>query len=203
MLHRLFFLFSIAVLVVSVRGQDYGDTEPGYPLYHDHKGPRRCGRDFNNLQCNTAFGHCCSIHGWCGVTEDHCGVGCQNGSCLTGPSVSGAAAQKKFEEIDAGNDNFGDTEPGFPQFHGHTGPRRCGRDFNNLQCNTDFGLCCSKWGWCGATAEHCGVGCQNGKCLTTGSVGGTSDAGDYSNGGDVAGTSDEGDCTNGDVAGTS
>ena len=29
-----------------------------------------------------------------------------------------------------------------------------------------FGRCCSKWGYCGATTEHCGTGCQSafGEC---------------------------------------
>lgn len=25
--------------------------------------------------------------------------------------------------------------------------------------------CCSKWGFCGSTSEHCGTGCQSGPCL--------------------------------------
>ncbi|CAI5503206.1 unnamed protein product [Closterium sp. Naga37s-1] len=25
-------------------------------------------------------------------------------------------------------------------------------------------LCCSKWGWCGSTVDHCGAGCQSGPC---------------------------------------
>ncbi|OUM61200.1 carbohydrate-binding module family 18 protein [Piromyces sp. E2] len=42
---------------------------------------------------------------------------------------------------------------------------RCGKEFG-ISCAS--GLCCSKYGWCGTTGDHCGTGCQKGygKCLT-------------------------------------
>ncbi|OUM56503.1 carbohydrate-binding module family 18 protein, partial [Piromyces sp. E2] len=43
---------------------------------------------------------------------------------------------------------------------------------NNVRCGEDYGecpegQCCSKYGWCGITNEHCGIGCQKefGECL--------------------------------------
>ncbi|OUM56257.1 carbohydrate-binding module family 18 protein [Piromyces sp. E2] len=41
---------------------------------------------------------------------------------------------------------------------------RCGGSYG--KCAS--GLCCSQYGWCGTTGEHCGTGCQKGygKCLT-------------------------------------
>jgi len=40
----------------------------------------------------------------------------------------------------------------------------------NSQCNCAAGLCCSKWGYCGTSAAHCGEGCQSGPCLANGPV---------------------------------
>jgi len=38
---------------------------------------------------------------------------------------------------------------------------RCGLEFGNYTCaNEPIGKCCSKWGWCGGTYNHCGLGCQ-------------------------------------------
>ena len=37
--------------------------------------------------------------------------------------------------------------------------QRCGAEFGTALC--DGGLCCSKWGFCGATPDHCGAGCQS------------------------------------------
>jgi hypothetical protein len=33
----------------------------------------------------------------------------------------------------------------------------------NRMC-PNAGDCCSKWGFCGTTADHCGAGCQGGPC---------------------------------------
>ncbi|KAK3933833.1 hypothetical protein QBC46DRAFT_431049 [Diplogelasinospora grovesii] len=42
----------------------------------------RCG---GGLTClGSTFGQCCSEHGWCGKTSDHCGAGCQAGFGLCG-----------------------------------------------------------------------------------------------------------------------
>lgn len=29
------------------------------------------------------------------------------------------------------------------------------------KCPTGYNQCCSKWGWCGSSPEHCGTGCQS------------------------------------------
>ncbi|KAK4197368.1 hypothetical protein QBC40DRAFT_351025 [Triangularia verruculosa] len=34
----------------------------------------QCGGEFTCL--DSSFGQCCSAHGWCGNTEEHCGSGC-------------------------------------------------------------------------------------------------------------------------------
>uniref|UniRef100_A0A0C9QRC1 TSA: Wollemia nobilis Ref_Wollemi_Transcript_12926_1360 transcribed RNA sequence n=1 Tax=Wollemia nobilis TaxID=56998 RepID=A0A0C9QRC1_9CONI len=35
----------------------------------------------------------------------------------------------------------------------------CGRQAGGRVC--PGGVCCSQWGWCGNTADHCGTGCQS------------------------------------------
>lgn len=62
---------------------------------------------------------------------------------------------------------------------------RCGPSFGGLTCGgSKFGACCSKWGFCGVTADHCDVpkGCQSsyGTCTVAkiskdGSCGGTNE----------------------------
>jgi len=41
---------------------------------------------------------------------------------------------------------------------------RCGSSYGNASCHT--GYCCSKYGYCGKSKDHCGSGCQGkfGKC---------------------------------------
>ena len=60
-----------------------------YPMARDCGYPEgredgRCGlTEFEKATCDPQgpFGGCCSSHGWCGNTTDHCGAGCLNG-CL-------------------------------------------------------------------------------------------------------------------------
>ncbi|CAO2842121.1 unnamed protein product [Amaranthus hypochondriacus] len=37
-------------------------------------------------------------------------------------------------------------------------------------CGCATGLCCSKWGYCGTTADYCGDGCQSGPCYSSTTV---------------------------------
>lgn len=47
-----------------------------------------CGAGANNAVCGDwPAGDCCSPTGWCGSTPDHCGVGCQSGSCIDRDNV--------------------------------------------------------------------------------------------------------------------
>ncbi|KAJ8322961.1 hypothetical protein QVD99_007360 [Batrachochytrium dendrobatidis] len=75
---------------------------------------------------------CCSQYGWCGNTDAHCGIGCQNpfGTCNGAPPT-----------------------PPTPSVDVKCGVGRGGKCPNSL--------CCSQYGWCGNTDAHCGVGCQN------------------------------------------
>lgn len=55
-----------------------------------------CGRDNGGKTCvGWSTGECCSMYGWCGNTDSHCGAGCQSGPCNGGagtPSPSPSPA---------------------------------------------------------------------------------------------------------------
>merc|ERR1711937_529405 len=96
----------------------------------------RCGSDYpddngNPAECNPfdADGFtCCSPWGWCGLTADHCD--CDD--CFD-------YAVTWREDLRCGSD--------FPDSKG-----------NPAECNpfdADGFTCCSPWGWCGSTADHC------------------------------------------------
>ncbi|KAL8401304.1 hypothetical protein RB596_008205 [Gaeumannomyces avenae] len=38
----------------------------------------------------------------------------------------------------------------------------CGQASGSTCMDSVFGSCCSKYGWCGSSAAHCGSGCQSG-----------------------------------------
>jgi hypothetical protein len=86
----------------------------------------------------STFGNCCSQYGWCGSTTDHCGTGCNlaAGTCSGGGSTAPAPAPAKKVSTD-----------------GSCGTTTC--------AGSAFGNCCSQYGWCGSTADHCGTGCQS------------------------------------------
>lgn len=52
-------------------------------------------------------------------------------------------------------------------------PSNCPVPPSDAQCSASVtcesigfpGYCCSQWGWCGTSADHCGECCQNGPCL--------------------------------------
>ncbi|KAH6584424.1 hypothetical protein BASA60_000978 [Batrachochytrium salamandrivorans] len=83
-----------------------------------------------NYKCPPDF--CCSQHGFCEQTRDDCGIDCQEafGVCDPRPDVEPLKVSK-----DA----------------------RCGKG-TEFGCNP--GNCCSDHGFCGATSDYCGAGCQ-------------------------------------------
>lgn len=72
----------------------------------------RCGKHFGDATCDSKgpFGGCCSTHGWCGKSQDHClqSKGCQSG-CTTNTTPS-------------------------PSKPGATKNGRCGKGFGNVTC---------------------------------------------------------------------
>ncbi|KAI8902207.1 glyoxal oxidase N-terminus-domain-containing protein [Globomyces pollinis-pini] len=97
-----------------------------------------CGPKNGNKQC--PGGYCCSSSGFCGTTPDHCGAGCMQriGPCaingFSDPCIKGSP----------------------PREDG-----KCGSKYNNALCPMEL-PCCSEFGSCGLTSDHCGPTCQYG-----------------------------------------
>ncbi|KAH6598565.1 hypothetical protein BASA50_003603 [Batrachochytrium salamandrivorans] len=94
-------------------------------------------------------GDCCSQYNYCGATSDHCGVGCQSafGVC-TGSSTTTTVSPSPTGSLPISPDATCGNQAGF----------RCAP-----------GDCCSPYNFCGATSDHCGVGCQSAFGVCTGS----------------------------------
>ncbi|CAL4893444.1 unnamed protein product [Urochloa decumbens] len=94
---------------------------------------QRCGIQAGGAPCPD--GLCCSKYGYCGRSCDHCGAGCQSQCAHHGGGAAAAPASAT--------------------------PHRCGAQGGGAAC--PGGLCCSRYGYCGLGADHCGAGCQ-GQC---------------------------------------
>ncbi|KAK3683378.1 hypothetical protein B0T22DRAFT_246586 [Podospora appendiculata] len=133
-----------------------------------------------------AAGLCCSQWGYCGTTDEYCAAGCQPafGSCKntvpTGSCGAGigscqpgyCCSQWGFCGTTPACCDPPGCQPAFgtckvpspnpvPSTDASCGPSATG----GTTCKgTVFGQCCSKWGWCGNTPQHCGLseGCQPG-----------------------------------------
>ncbi|KAJ3233562.1 hypothetical protein HDU78_006366 [Chytriomyces hyalinus] len=90
-----------------------------------------CGLGFvGNGKCDDSS-LCCSPYGWCGSSPEHCTAG------QSGNGVS--------ENNDQPQQGSSDSQQG-----------SCGLGFiGNGKCD-DSSLCCSPYGWCGSSPEHCG-----------------------------------------------
>ncbi|KAF2191086.1 carbohydrate esterase family 4 protein [Zopfia rhizophila CBS 207.26] len=96
----------------------------------------------NGYTCQgSEFGNCCSPAGWCGSTSDYCGSGCQPEFGTCGTSGTSAPAPTATGQVSTDG--------------------KCGS--NGATCQgSEFGNCCSQYGWCGSTVDHCSNGCQSG-----------------------------------------
>ncbi|OUM62881.1 carbohydrate-binding module family 18 protein, partial [Piromyces sp. E2] len=91
---------------------------------------------YSSNRCGPGYGscddgYCCSQYGWCGKTEEHCRI--DNGCQSNYGYCLGVTPQPA-------ND-------------------RCGSKFGNAKCGS--GECCSQYGYCGTSKDHCGKGCQS------------------------------------------
>lgn len=133
----------------------------------------KCGPGIGQCQ----FGYCCSEYGYCGTTPLHCDQGCQPhyGLC-TSPAnmlnktninnnLNGLSNNKDNSNIN-GNTNQNSNPASANNNNNNDGPRiaytiddRCGIFYGKCL----EGSCCSQFGYCGTTAQHCNVaeGCQS------------------------------------------
>ncbi|KAI8187229.1 chitin recognition protein [Colletotrichum sp. SAR 10_70] len=128
-----------------------------------------CGAAAGKSCVGYSGGTCCSQYNYCGNTDAHCGTGCQSlfGSCQSsasgGSSAASSAAGQATGTRTASASASTNTNPSSDGSCGGT------KGFNCL--GTNFGDCCSPYGYCGNTTAHCDTGCQSGfgKCSGTGS----------------------------------
>ncbi|KAI8305565.1 chitin recognition protein [Colletotrichum sp. SAR11_59] len=128
-----------------------------------------CGAAAGKSCVGYSGGTCCSQYNYCGNTDAHCGTGCQSlfGSCQSsasgGSSAASSAAGQATGTRTASASASTNTNPSSDGSCGGT------KGFNCL--GTNYGDCCSPYGYCGNTTAHCDTGCQSGfgKCSGTGS----------------------------------
>lgn len=122
-----------------------------------------CGTQGNNQVClGSSFGNCCSQYGYCGTTTDHCGTGCNTlfGNCGTNANPSSAPSS---------------TPSSAPSSTSSSAPAPTGalKTSTDGTCGGNSGFtcvgfvldgakseCCSQYGYCGASTDYCGTGCN-------------------------------------------
>jgi len=169
---------------VVISDDETNDPIPVTTTVTDISQDGRCGEEFGSCR----EGYCCSKWGWCGKTELHCSVsnGCQSefgvcaktdgfeieqkkdgrcgvgiGSCAEGYCCSkwGWCGQSESHcTMEEGcQSEFGACKPAKNTNVDPDG--RCGKGIGSCA----EGYCCSKWGWCGKSDNHCNIeaGCQS------------------------------------------
>ncbi|ORX63258.1 hypothetical protein BCR32DRAFT_227084 [Anaeromyces robustus] len=175
-----------------------------------------CGPNNKNYVCPSG---CCSQYGYCGETQEYCGVGCQTGfgKCngvktttvkkvttttkkvtttvkkvtttpkkanpttvkkvtttvkkVTTTTKKANTTQKKVTTTKKANTTTKKVNTTVKKVT--TTTKKATTNNNNKkistngQCGSKFGSCpnngcCSQYGWCGTTKDHCGTGCQKG-----------------------------------------
>lgn len=101
-------------------------------------------------QCGVGIGscstnYCCSQYGWCGTTTAYCSVGCQPlfGKC----SVSVTSSVPTVPT----NSTTSSIPTSSPSSLPISTTGQCSQVFGMCPDN----LCCSQYGWCGTTVDHC------------------------------------------------
>ncbi|XPS75252.1 hypothetical protein M3J07_007334 [Ascochyta lentis] len=116
----------------------------------------------NGYKCSgSTFGDCCSQYGWCGATTDHCGTGCNSlfGSCGTNANPSSVPASSVPASSAASSSApqpTGALKTSTDGSCGATSGFTC-VGFVNDGAKSE---CCSQYGYCGASTDHCGTGCN-------------------------------------------
>jgi len=122
-------------------------TKPSLPTSTNGK----CGE----IDGKCPNGECCSKYGYCGTSDKHCKSGCQSefGECKVVSTTTTIVTTKTTTKPT--------TKSSLPtSTNGKCGP-------SDGKCPAD--KCCSKYGYCGKTDDHCGKGCQSefGECKNT------------------------------------
>lgn len=105
-----------------------------------------CGGANGYVCPKSGLGNCCSSYGWCGSSNAHCGPGCQTefGTCAVRSTLSTLTGSAPLPTSTLKISLNGD----------------CGGTTGQTCLGSDFGDCCSQYGFCGRTGLYCNVGCQ-------------------------------------------
>jgi len=126
----------------------------------------RCGKNFDGKSC--VHGMCCSQYGYCGMTDDYCGMGCQSaygrcnngGRCGTnyGKCLDNSYCCSQYNYCSISDKHCGTgCQPEFGLCYTTDINNRCGEKYGRCKSNE----CCSKKGYCGTGNAYCGTGCQS------------------------------------------
>ncbi|KAI0550257.1 carbohydrate esterase family 4 protein [Xylaria curta] len=107
----------------------------------------------------SVFGNCCSVNGYCGASIDYCGNNCnaQFGSCSVGddPLPSDIPLPTGPDDQIPSSTTSGPAPTNTLQV---SIDGNCG---NGFTCDgSEFGNCCSQYGFCGSNDDYCLDGCQ-------------------------------------------
>jgi len=117
--------------LVDVCGTDFPAPDKNTPK-PSSVSTSKCGKGYGKCGDN----ECCSKYGYCGVTKKHCTAGCQSEFGICSPNTDDNSDFEMPVEIV---------------------PGRCGPLFGRC---SDESLCCSQYGYCGDSKDHCDTECQ-------------------------------------------
>ncbi|ORX63257.1 hypothetical protein BCR32DRAFT_298491 [Anaeromyces robustus] len=124
----------------------------------------KCGSNGNGTICPN--NQCCSKYGYCGTTSEYCGTGCQSafGKCNGTKSNTTTKKTTTTKKATTTKKTTKKTTTTKKPASTVSTDGKCGSKGGNKVCPS--GQCCSKYGYCGTTADYCKAGCQKsfGKC---------------------------------------
>ncbi|KAL1607853.1 hypothetical protein SLS60_002791 [Paraconiothyrium brasiliense] len=136
-----------------------------------------CGGNTGSTCQGSEFGNCCSQAGWCGTSDAYCGTGCNAlfGTCAGSSAVSSAVVSTSAVADAVSSTPVVASSASAPAASatGVTGKQTtdgtCGSTSGFNCIGWSEGECCSTYGWCGNTADHCGTACNPlyGKCTSS------------------------------------
>ena len=103
-----------------------------------------CGLGAGGTFCFDENMPCCSFFGFCGNTAEHCGSFCDDNYSFDTVTTCGNLGPPRKPTEDS----------------------TCGADTDGFYCTSDDAPCCSKYGFCGESTDHCAYSdCQEGYSL--------------------------------------
>jgi len=141
-------------------GCQNGDCDPSYKalnhqlyLCSTYRSLGKCDED-----CPCPDGSCCSKYGYCGTTEEYCGIKFVENKSTTTTKVASTTTKKNKTKTKTTTKAATSTPKKIST------DSKCGEKSGSCP----DGECCSKYGWCGVTEEYCSIkkGCQEkfGQC---------------------------------------